>query len=469
MSVNADVLTASIAGDQRRPSGGWSSRTAFILAAAGSAIGLGNVWKFPYIAGENGGGAFVLVYLVCVAAIGLPILVAEILIGRRGRGSPVHCIEALAVSDGHSQRWVMIGWSGIVCAFLILSFYSVVAGWSLSYLWFAIDGQLAAGDTTQVDSAERLGALFAGLLESPGMLIAGHTAVMASTIAIVAGGIRRGLEKAVSIMVPALFGLLIVLVVYAGTTTGKFGEAVVFLFRPDFSALSWESVLIALGHAFFTLSVGMTAMMAYGSFLKRDVSVGHTSIAIAGLDTTVALLAGLAIFPIVFAHGLGPDSGPGLIFVTLPVAFAELPGGMAAAILFFLFLAIAALSSTISILEPVVEYVEQRWGWKRPVSAMAIGMAIWLLGFGPALAFNIWSGLKVLGLNLFDLFDWLTSHLLLPLGGLLISVYAGYALSRDSLAEEFGLKRPRLFQAWRILLRYVVPVGVATVIATNFL
>lgn len=467
MNVSADLLTTGIVGNQRRPSRGWSSRTAFILAAAGSAIGLGNIWKFPYIAGENGGGAFVLVYLACIAVIGLPILVAEILIGRRGQGSPVHCIESLAVRDGHSRRWTIVGWLGIACAFLILSFYSVVAGWSLSYLWFAIDGQLAAGDPSQVGTAEALSELFAGLLESPGVLIAGHTAVMAGTIAIVAGGIRNGLEKAVSIMVPALFGLLVVLVVYAAMTTGKFGEAAAFLFRPDFSSLSWGSVLVALGHAFFTLSVGMTAMMAYGSFLRRDVSVGHAAIAIAGLDTIVALLAGLAIFPIVFAQGLGTDSGPGLIFVTLPVAFAGLPGGMAAAILFFLFLAVAALSSTISILEPVVEYVEQRWDWKRRKSATTIGIAIWLLGFGPALAFNVGSDFKVFGLNLFDLFDWLTSHLLLPLGGLLISVYAGYALSRESLAAEFGVNRPRLFQIWRFLLRYLVPIGVATVLATN--
>ena len=292
---------------------------------------------------------------------------------------------------------------------------------------------------------------------------------MAITIIVVARGVRAGLEHAVRWMVPSLFVLLLALVVYSATTTGQFSAAVGFLFRPDFSALSWEAVLVALGHAFFTLSVGMTAMMAYGSYLKRDVSIANASVTIAGLDTLVALLAGLAIFPIVFANGLQPGSGPGLIFVTLPIAFVQLPGGNAVAMLFFLFLAIAAVSSTISILEPVVEYLEQRRKWKRRRAALTTGACIWFFGLGSALSFNVGSEFTVFGKTLFDLLDFLTANVLLPLGGLLIAVYAGHVLSRRSLAEELGIGDSAGFRLWRFLLRYVTPVGVSVVLFNSLL
>ncbi len=437
---------------------------AFILAAAGSAVGLGNVWKFPYIAGEHGGGAFVLVYLACVAGIGLPVLAAEILLGRRGGGSPIHSFATLAAREGHSPRWSAIGWLGVLCAFLILSFYSVVAGWALSYLWYAVSGQIAAPGDGSLDVAEAMSGLFAGLLASPAALIAGHTLVMALTMAIVAKGIRGGLERALRWMVPGLFVLLIALVVYAAATTGTFLAAARFLFQPDFAALSWEAVLVALGHAFFTLSVGMTAMMAYGSFLSRDVPIARASVTIAGLDTLVALLAGLAIFPIVFAQGLEPGAGPGLIFVTLPISFAQIPGGAAVAVLFFLFLAIAALSSTMSILEPVVEYLEQRGGWTRRRATVLLGSAIWTLGLGCALAFNVGADFTLFGMNLFDAFDYLTSNIMLPLGGMLIALYAGHVLSRDALAEELGPLPAYVFRSFRFLLRYVAPIGIGVVL-----
>lgn len=466
MNTRVESLSVpSVLGDQQY-NGGWSSRLSFILAAAGSAIGLGNVWKFPYIAGEYGGGAFVLVYLACVAIIGLPILMAEILIGRRGGGSPIHGFQALAEREGHSPNWQFIGWMGIGCAFLILSFYSVVAGWSLSYVWYAIDGHFSGG-VKALDAARVMGNLFSGLLANPAALILGHSLVMAATIMVVANGVRGGLERAVRWMVPGIFVLLIALVVYAAATTGQFTKAAAFLFRPTFSALSWEAVLVALGHAFFTLSIGMTAMMAYGSYLKKNVSIASASVAIAGLDTLVALLAGLAIFPIVFAQGLEPGSGPGLIFVTLPIAFAQVPGGSLIAVMFFLFLAIAALSSTISILEPVVEYLEQLRGWTRRQSALMIGLAIWFLGLGTALAFNVGSGFTILGKNLFDLLDFATSNVLLPLGGLLVATYAGRVLSRASLADEFGLGQSLAFQLWRFLLRYIAPLGVGLVLVYN--
>ena len=437
---------------------------AFVLAAAGSAVGLGNVWKFPYIAGENGGGAFVLVYLICVAAIGLPVLAAEILLGRRGGGSPIHSFATLAAREGHSSNWRAIGWLGVVCAFLILSFYSVVAGWALSYLWYAVDGQMAVPGSGSRDVAEAMSELFAGLLADPAALIAGHTIVMVVTTVIVAKGIRGGLERALCWMVPGLFVLLIGLVVYAAATTGSFGAAVSFLFKPDFSALTWHAVLVALGHAFFTLSVGMTAMMAYGSFLNRIVPIAQASVTIAGLDTLVALLAGLAIFPIVFAQGLEPGAGPGLIFVTLPISFAQLPGGTTVAMLFFLFLTIAALSSTMSILEPVVEYLEQLDGWTRRRATALLGGAIWVLGIGCALAFNIGADFTLFGMNMFDAFDYLASNVMLPLGGMLIALYAGHILSREALADELGPIPASVFRAFRFLLRYVTPIGIGVVL-----
>ncbi|MEO1240913.1 MAG: sodium-dependent transporter [Pseudomonadota bacterium] len=445
---------------------GWSSKLGFILAAVGSAVGLGNVWKFPYIVGEHGGGAFVLVYLACIALIGAPVLMAEILVGRRGGGSAVQAFRSLASSENVSGNWAIIGWIGILCAFLILSFYSVVAGWSLSYLWFALTGSLQGVSSDNAKLGQEMSQIFAGLLANPWALIVGHTLVMVATMLIVARGIRRGLEAAVRWMVPGLFMILIALVVYAASTTGAFGRAATFMFRPNFSALDGEAVLVALGHAFFTLSVGMTAMMTYGAYLKKDISIGSSATAIAGLDTVVALLAGLAIFPIVFAAGLEPGAGPGLVFVTLPIAFAQIPGGAIIAALFFLFLLVAALSSTISVLEPVVEYFAGRPGWTRLKATGVSGFMIWVLGIGSALAFNVGAEFTLFGKNVFDLLDYVTANLLLPLGGLLIAIYAGFVLPSRATAEELAASGIG-FRVWLFLTRYVAPVGIASVLVLN--
>ena len=463
MSANMEALSVPNATRRPETEGGWSSRMAFILAAAGSAIGLGNLWKFPYIAGEYGGGAFVLVYLACVAIIGLPILVAEILLGRRGGDSPVRSFQALAVREGHSPSWRLIGWLGMGGALLILSFYSVVAGWSVAYLGYGLGGHFAADANTASTMAD----LFAGLIASPAALIACHSVIMGATMVIVSRGIRGGLERAVRWLVPGLFVLLIALVVYAAMSTGQFGRAARFLFRPSFATLTWEGVLVAMGHAFFTLSAGMTVMMAYGSYLKRDVSIGRASVTIAGLDTLVAVLACLAIFPIVFANGLEPGSGQGLIFVTLPIAFSQMAGGEVVAVMFFALLAVAALSSTISILEPVVEHLERRDGWTRPKATLAVGALVWALGLGCALALNVAKGVTLFGMNFFDLLDFVTANIMLPLGGLLIAIYAGRVVSRESLAEELGIGNSPAFRAWRFLLRYVTPTCVALVLINN--
>jgi NSS family neurotransmitter:Na+ symporter len=302
----------------------WSSRLVFVLAATGSAVGLGNIWKFPYITGVYGGGAFVLVYLVCIALIGLPVMMAEILIGRRGGQSPIGSMRVLAQRERKSPLWEVAGWMGVAGSFLILSFYSVIAGWAVVYVWYAAGGQFNVAAAAPEEAAAAIGAIFDGLLASPISLIAWHAVFMAMTIFIVARGIKAGLERAVTIMMPGLFLILFGLVAYAAFATDGFGRAMAFLFQPDFSKLSWEGVLVALGHAFLSLSLGMGIMIAYGSYLPRHTSIPSASVTVAVLDTVVALSAGMAIFPLVFAYGLEPEAGPGLVFVTLQIEFGLL-------------------------------------------------------------------------------------------------------------------------------------------------
>lgn len=440
--------------------GMWSNRLAFILAAAGSAVGLGNVWRFPYTAGEYGGGAFVLVYLLCVAAIGIPIMMAEILLGRRGRQSPINTMRTLALAEGKTPAWSLLGWMGILAGFMILSFYSVIAGWTLAYVVRA-----AGGAFTGIDAAGSQ-ALFAGLTGDGERLLAWHTIFMVLCVLVVARGVASGLEKAVKWMMPALFLLLLVMVVY-GAQTGDLGAAVRYLFEPDFGKLgshAGEAILSAMGQAFFSLSLGMGAIMIYGSYLKSDASIMHNTVIIALLDTVVAMFAGLAIFPIVFAHGLEPGSGPGLVFITLPIAFGEMPGGGFFGGLFFLLLVFAAWTSGISLLEPVVAWLVENRGFSRVRAAVLAGGAVWLLGIACLLSLNRWSGYTLFGKGVLDLFDYVTANILLPLGGILIAVFAGWVLPRRVTQEELGMRDGVGYRIWRFLVRYVSPVAVALVL-----
>jgi NSS family neurotransmitter:Na+ symporter len=328
--------------------GQWRNRWTFILAAAGSAVGLGNIWKFPYITGENGGGAFVLVYLACIALIGIPIMIAEVMLGRRGRMSPINAMLYLSRESGVSHWWSGIGWSGVLAGILILSFYSVVAGWALHYFILA-----AGGEFHQID-AETSGGLFGELLASIGTLTIWHTLFLLMTLGIVAAGVVKGLGVAVRYLMPLLFLLMVVLVLYSASV-GDFSRAFHFLFDFNSGALKWDGVLAALGHAFFTLSLGMGAIMAYGAYLPKTsgeggqpISLGKTVLIIAFLDTLVALMAGLVIFPIVFANAsLEPSAGPGLLFVSLPIAFGGMAAGSFFAAVFFFLVFISALSSAI--------------------------------------------------------------------------------------------------------------------------
>jgi len=437
--------------------GQWSSRLIFVLAATGSAVGLGNIWKFPYIAGENGGGAFVLVYLGCIAIIGIPIMIAEILLGRRGRQSPINTMTALAEECGCSPRWGWLGWIGVVAGFLIMSFYSVVAGWALAYVLEAASGSFYGLDG---DSA---GAAFGALIGNPGQATFWHTLFSVMTAVVVAKGVRSGLERAVRILMPALFILLVLLLGYA-INTGYFTDGLNFLFRPDFSKLTAEGVLAALGHAFFTLSLGMGAIMVYGSYMPRSASITTTTVIIALMDTVVALVAGMAIFPIVFANGLVPSAGPGLVFVSLPIAFGEMPGGMVFGTLFFVLLSFAAWTSAISIVEPAVAFlVENRGVSRRRSATLVVGFA-WLLGLLTVMSFSDWAfSFEFAGAvkenGIFDILDILTTSFLLPLGGLAIAIFAGWAMTRASVVDELGIGEGLRFRLWYLLVRFISPVA----------
>ncbi|MAB54199.1 MULTISPECIES: sodium-dependent transporter [unclassified Marinobacter] len=446
----------------------WSSRMAFILAATGSAVGLGNIWKFPYVTGENGGGAFVLVYLLCIAIVGIPIMMAEVYIGRSGRHNPITSFRLVAERNLASPLWRISAIVGVLAAFIILSFYSVIGGWAASYV-----GHAAMGDFTG-QSADAIGELFGGLLASPVTLLIWHTIFMALVIFVVARGLKSGLERAVTILMPALFVLLLVAVGYA-TTTGHFGAAVAFLFTPDFGALTMDGVLVALGHAFFTLSLGMAIMMAYGSYLGDDVSVGRTAVTVSIMDTVVALMAGLAIFPVVFANGLEAGAGPGLIFQTLPLAFGQMPMGSVFGALFFVLLLFAAWTSAISLLEPVVEWLEDKLIVGRVGSTVVVGVACWLLGIASILSLNEWSGFAPLGMferfegnTIFDLLDFFTANVMLPLSGLLTALFVGWCVAKESLQSNLALSGGS-FALWYNLVRFVTPVAVAIVFVYNLM
>jgi neurotransmitter:Na+ symporter, NSS family len=439
--------------------GQWTNRTVFILAATGSAVGLGNIWKFPYITGENGGGTFVLVYLLCIALIGIPIMMAEIMLGRRGKQSPINTMVTLSAEEHRNPNWMWLGWMGVLSGFLILSYYSVIAGWAMSYI-FRTGGGMFIGVTA--DGVKRI---FTDLVTDPERLLAWHTLFMVMTMIVVARGVKNGLEKAVTFLMPLLFGLLALILMYS-MTTGYFTEGLRFLFTPG--SIDGNGILIAMGHAFFTLSLGMGAIMVYGSYLSEEYSIVQASIVIALADTVVALMAGMAIFPIVFANGLEPDAGPGLIFQTLPIAFGHMEGGTLVGVVFFILLMFAAWTSAISLIEPAVAYLVENRGMNRIYASVWIGGITWFVGLGTIFSFNIWQD-KTLSipyifenLTFFDFLDYLTANIMLPLGGLFIAIFAAWVMHESSTKEELATW-PALYNIWRFLVRYITPVAVIIV------
>jgi len=431
--------------DQRKMHGVWSNRWTFILAATGSAVGLGNIWKFPYIAGENGGGAFVLVYLVCIAVVGIPVMMAEVLIGRRGRMSPINSMRYVTSEAGLHGGWTSIGWMGVLAGLMIMAFYSIVAGWALSYVVASASGVFTE---TSGDAAE---ALFDGLLNNKAQLMIYHSVFTVMTLAVVAAGVTRGLGMVARVLMPFLFVVLILLLGY-GYSNGDFAQAFSFMFDFKFDRLSWDGVLIALGHAFFTLSLGMGAIMAYGAYMPDHANVSKTIITVGVLDTVVALIAGMAIFPVVFANGLEPGSGPGLMFVSLPVAFGNMPAGQLFGTLFFVLVSIAAWSSAVSLIEPGVAWLSESRRFNRIAATVMLAGIAWLGGIA-CIYYSF----------VFDALDFLTSQIMLPLGGLFIAFFVGWLMKRNIVAEEMDAEGHPLFEIWLYLVRFVSPALIALV------
>ena len=431
----------------------WSSRLAFILAATGSAVGLGNIWKFPYITGENGGGAFVFVYLLCVLLIGIPIMIAEVMLGRRGHRNPIETMELLTEEAGADKNWHYLGWMGVIAGLLILSYYSVIAGWASAYVVKAFTGSFFDANAVAIKT------VFDDFVASPVRLIFWHSIFMLATMMIVVRGVNNGLEKAVQYLMPSLFVLMFLLVAYA-MKMDSYYQGLHFLLFPDFSKLTGSSILTAMGHAFFTLSLGMGAIMVYGSYLPKNISIAKTALLIAGADTLVALMAGIVIFPIVFSNNLHPDSGPGLIFQTLPIAFGSMTGGWLMGILFFVMLVIAALTSSISLIEPAVAWLVENRGFSRVNACVWSGSLTWLLGLGTVFSFNVWSNVKLFDRTIFQLLDYLTANLMLPVVGFCIAVFAGWIMKRQHSEQELNMATELDYIRWKVLISYVAPCAV---------
>lgn len=441
----------------------WSSHLVFVLAAAGAAVGLGNLWRFPFIAGENGGGAFVLVYVAAVALIGYPIMVAELFVGRRGRGNAGHAVRAVSEESGAGRIWRIIGALSIFIPFVGVGYYSVVAGWTIDYMIAFI----ASGGFPGADAAG-FEARFTALQEAPLRLLLLHLAFMAGIMFVVAHELHSGIERVARIAMPALFVLLLIVVGFA-LVEGDAARGLAFLFAPDFSALTWRGVLLALGQAFFSLAVGIGAMMTFGSYLEGRDSLPRSAAQICLTDTAAALLAGIAIFPIVFAFGLDPAQGEGLTFVTLPTAFAQMAGGYFVGSAFFILLFVAAFTTGIATLEPVVRWLIDR-GMTRRRAALLSGGATWLIGAAAALSFNVWKGVRPLGFipgweerTLFGVLDFSIASLLLPINGLLIALFVGWAVRRAILTDELGAAGA-LLTLWRWLLRLLVPAAILAIL-----
>ncbi|MWJ28865.1 sodium-dependent transporter [Halomonas sp. ZH2S] len=436
----------------------WTHKGTFLLAAVGSAVGLGNLWRFPYLTGENGGGAFILVYAVTIFAVGIPILIAEIMLGRASRQSPIMGMRHLTKTHNTSRAWETIGWLGAASAFLILSFYSVIAGWAIHYTWLMLTGSLVGAD------AAIIAAGFDALLASPGLLTLYHTLFIIASGLIVGMGIHKGIESGLRIIMPALFAILLLVLAYS-VMHGDIAAAASFLFTFNLAELSLEGWLQAVGQSFFTLSLGMGAIMAYGAYMSSTASLTRTAIAVAIVDTAVAMVAGLAIFSLVFGAGLETGQGPGLMFVTLPLAFAEMPlGGLVGGVFFILVLG-AAISSSISLIEPVAAFLVERFDLTRPQAVALMVIASWALGLLTVVSFNIYAEGTIFhtlfGRSAFDFIELLT-NIFMPLGGILIAMFAGWALTHSEVMKEMRTNET-WFSIWRFLVRFIAPAAVAFV------
>ncbi|WP_425449390.1 sodium-dependent transporter [Dethiothermospora halolimnae] len=435
---------------------GFGSKFGVLAAAAGSAIGLGNIWKFPYIAGENGGAAFIFLYLFFILLLGVPLMVSELVIGRKGQSNVVRAFKKLAPNT----KWHYTGILGVSTAFILFSFYSAVAGWIFAYVSRSISGDLIS------ISPDKLGSYFNGIISSNIEPLIWQFIVIAFTAFIVIAGIKKGVEKYSKILMPVLFGLLVILAVRSVTLEGA-SKGIEFLFKPDFASLTGKGILEALGHAFFSLSLGMGTLVTYGSYINKKENLQTMALQITMADTLIALIAGLVIFPAVFAYGFQPDQGPELIFITLPAVFKEMPLGGIFQSLFFVLVGIAALTSTISLLEIIVSYFTEEYKISRKKVTIIVSFIIFLLGIPNTLSFGILENVKLFDKTIFDLFNFSVSNVMLPLGGLLIALFVGKVWGTKNAINEAtndGKIDFPLAKGYTIIIKYIAPVAIIIIL-----
>jgi len=427
----------------------WQSKMGFVLAAAGSAIGLGAIWKFPYMAGTNGGSVFLLLFILSVFIIGLPILLAEFVIGRKGQRDAIRSLKRLAPG----KPWQFIGWLGVAVSLIILSFYSVVGGWILSYLLRSLTFSFGGGGEDFYNQ------LFTSVISNPIEALIGQAAFMVLTAWIVSGGIKGGIERANKWMLPLLFIFFIVLAIRSVTLDGAM-EGIQFLFVPDWSYLTWETALSALGQAFFTLSVGAAAMMTYASYLSPEQKLGQSALSVSVLNIVISIIAGIVIFPAVFSLGFSPNEGPGLVFIILPAVFEQIVFGPFFLIVFFILLLFATITSSISMLEIAVAIgIGDKYELRKKAS-WTVALLTFLVGIPSALSYGVLSDVSIFGYSFFDFADVITSKIGMPIGAFLIAIFAGYVLKKEDLKNELSLS---VLTTWRVLIRYVVPVAIAII------
>jgi len=442
----------------------WSSRLNFLMASIGFSVGLGNIWRFPYVTGENGGAAFILVYLACALCIGVPLVMSEWAIGRRAKGaaSASSSFKEVALQNKLSSRWSGVGGIAIVAVFMMMLTYTVITGWTMDYFTMAVFGEFKNINAAQSQS------LFDDLMSDPLRLIFWHTVVIIIAILVNARGLQSGIEKAVRILIPSLLICMIAMVIYS-SVVGDMHAAINFLLTPDFSQITGETFLLALGQAFFSIGIAMAVMVTYGSYLTEETSIPQNAFIVVFADTFVAMLAGFAIFPLVFAHGLTPDAGAGLVFQVLPIALGDLPGGQFFSGIFFLLLIAAALTSCIGNFEPIIAWTGEKFNLNRKKATLLSGTFMWLLGIFSVLSLNILKDFHPFdfiplleGKNIFENLDYISASILLPIGGFMTAIFVGWRVPAKEMKAELGLKA-RGFFIWQTLIRYIIPVAILIV------
>lgn len=435
----------------------WSSKIGLILAAAGSAVGLGNIWRFPYLTGENGGSAFIIIYLACIVLIGVSVMIAEWSLGRRTN------LASAGAYKKHSKSWTFAGTLGVLTAFLILGFYPVVGGWSLAYMVKSVTGLLSSPDI-----GGEFGAFIGGSTEPLIWMVV----YLIINVFIVARGVTKGLEKASVIMMPTLFGLFVLVAIRSVTLPGA-DAGLAFLFKPDWSSVDGSTLLAALGQAFFSLSLGMGIMVTYGSYIPKETEIPKNAATVVALDTAVALLAGIAIFPALFAFGMEPEAGAGLVFIVVPAIFAEMGTlGPVFAVIFFAALTLAALTSSMSLLEVVVAYLMDEKGVARKTAVAVTGVILTVMNILASLSMGLLSDFKIFGVGFFDFFDYITDKVFLAIGGFLVAIFVGWFMKKEDLKDEItngGKVKFALFEAWYFAIKFVIPILIAIVAISGIL